>query len=228
MREALVIAREDTPGDKRLVAYLLADDGAAPEAAALRAELAQHLADYMLPGAFVTLAAWPLTSNGKLDRKALPAPGQDDLAARAYEAPQGALELALAGIWQELLGTERIGRHDHFFELGGHSLLATRLLSRVRQQLGIELALRDLFAQPTLAQMATLAAASRHTKITPMHAAARGQALALSWSQERLWFLGPPRRRRRIGLSHSGGAAPARRAGSRGPASGAGPHRRAP
>ncbi|HEU4845295.1 MAG TPA: amino acid adenylation domain-containing protein, partial [Burkholderiaceae bacterium] len=189
VREALVVAREDGPGDKRLVAYLLADDGAAPQANTLRASLALTLADYMLPAAFVTLDAWPLTPNGKLDRKALPEPGHDDLVARAYEAPQGALEVALAGIWQELLGIERIGRHDHFFELGGHSLLATRLLSRVRQQLAIEVSLRDLFARPTLAQLAVLAAKSRHHRIVPMHPAARGQSLALSWAQERLWFL---------------------------------------
>jgi amino acid adenylation domain-containing protein len=151
--EAAVIAREDTPGDKRLVAYVVMDE-AAFDASALRAALATQLADYMLPAAFVRLDAFPLTPNGKLDRRALPAPDATAVAARAYEAPVGPTEEALAAIWQELLGLERVGRHDHFFELGGHSLTAVQLAARLRERFDLELPLRALFECPQLSALA--------------------------------------------------------------------------
>ncbi|MES0070628.1 phosphopantetheine-binding protein, partial [Mesorhizobium sp. M0074] len=111
------------------------------------------LPDYMVPAAFVRLAALPLTPNGKLDRQALPAPDDDAYARTAYEAPQGEVETALAGIWAELLGVERVGRHDNFFELGGHSLLAVQLMERLRRlSLGVEV--RTLFARPVLCDLA--------------------------------------------------------------------------
>ncbi|QIO63385.1 hypothetical protein HA463_37850 (plasmid) [Rhizobium leguminosarum bv. trifolii] len=116
-------------------------------AVSLRAHLGGLLPDYMVPSAFVRLEALPLTMNGKLDRKALPVPDDDAYARRAYEAP-------LAGIWAELLGVERVGRHDNFFELGGHSLLAVRLLVRLTEALAVELPLAILFAKPTLAELA--------------------------------------------------------------------------
>ena len=167
VREALVIAREDSAGDKRLVAYLLAAPGAAPDAASLRAELAASLAEFMLPVAFVTLPAWPLTPNGKLDRQALPAPGQDAVAVRAYEAPQGVVEHAIARIWQQLLGLDRVSRHDHFFELGGHSLLATRAATELSRALGMQVALRSLFAQPVLHRLAETIGAGKSASATP-------------------------------------------------------------
>ncbi|MER9217299.1 AMP-binding protein, partial [Mesorhizobium sp. M0663] len=133
VREAVVVARQDLAGDKHLVAYVVCgpeagsdeDDGGGL-AGALRAHVSGRLPDYMVPAAFVRLAALPLTPNGKLDRKALPAPADGAYARTAYEAPQGAVETALAEIWAELLGVERVGRHDNFFELGGHSLLAVQ------------------------------------------------------------------------------------------------------
>ena len=190
VRDALVLLREDTPGDRRLVAYVLAHDGAAAaDAATLRRDLAAVLPDYMLPAAFVQLDAWPLTANGKLDRQALPAPGQSDLASTAYQAPQGDIETALASIWSSLLGARRVGRADSFFELGGHSLLAVRLISAVRTELGLELALRDLFAQPTLQGFAALAAATRPASMAAIGLADRAAPLPLSWAQQRLWFL---------------------------------------
>src|SRR6185295_311954 len=142
--------REDVAGDKRLVAYVVADEGVALQAAELRAALLAQLPEYMVPSAFVELEALPLTPNGKLDRKALPAPDAMALVTREYEAPQGETEEALAVIWRELLRVERIGRHDNFFELGGHSLLAVQLISRIRAVLGVDVALRDLFAQSSL------------------------------------------------------------------------------
>ncbi|WP_122658146.1 non-ribosomal peptide synthetase, partial [Burkholderia pseudomallei] len=118
-----------TATEKRLVAYYTGD----ADVAALRAQAAQHLPSYMVPSAYVRLDAWPLTPNGKLDRRALPAPADDAYARAEYEAPRGAKEEALAAIWRELLHVERVSRHDNFFELGGHSLLAVQLVSRLRQ-----------------------------------------------------------------------------------------------
>jgi acyl carrier protein len=162
VREAVVLAREDgaresAHGDKRLVAYMVAEDGVTLDAAALRTALAAVLADYMMPSAFVILDSLPLTANGKLDRRALPAPDQSVLAIREYVEPIGATEQALAAIWQELLGVPRVGRHDHFFELGGHSLLAVQLLLRMRQTYEIEVSLKDLFNKPILWELADLA-----------------------------------------------------------------------
>ena len=148
LREAVVLAREDARGDKRLVAYVTSD--ADVSAQDLRAHLARSLPDYMVPAAYVRLEAMPLTPNGKLDRRALPAPEDDAFGKRAYEEPQGPIETAIAAIWAELLHIERVGRYDNFFELSGHSLLALQLASRIRSRLGTEVALAEVFAQPTL------------------------------------------------------------------------------
>jgi acyl-CoA synthetase (AMP-forming)/AMP-acid ligase II len=143
IREAVVLAREDEPGHKRLVAYYTAEEPI--DSQALRATLAGMLPEYMLPAAFMQLERLPLTPNGKLNRAALPAPDMQGYAVRAYEAPQGEIEIALARLWSELLGVDRIGRHDDFFALGGHSLLAVRLVTRLREEMGVDLAVRDLF-----------------------------------------------------------------------------------
>ncbi|KFF61974.1 hypothetical protein IW00_18775 [Pectobacterium brasiliense] len=153
VQEAVVVAREDSPGDTRLVAYLCPQPGIELMPAELRQQLSTHLADYMIPSAFVMLDTFPLTPNGKLDRKALPAPDQTAVVSHGYEAPQGKVETKLAHIWQELLGLERVGRHDHFFELGGHSLLAVQLLNHMREQ-GMEVSLATLFSHPTLSELA--------------------------------------------------------------------------
>src|SRR6185503_16700660 len=152
VREAVVLVREDAPGEKRLVAYVAGDDTAGAEV--LRAHLGERLPEYMVPAAYVRLDALPLTPNGKVDRRALPAPEGDAFPARGYEAPSGKVEEAVAAIWAELLGAERVGRRDHFFERGGHSLLAVRVVSRVRQALGVEAAPGDLFERPVLADFA--------------------------------------------------------------------------
>ncbi|MHC2522916.1 amino acid adenylation domain-containing protein, partial [Rhizobium leguminosarum] len=198
--DAAVVAHADAAGDKRLVAYVVAKttDGSAEAdgaglAASLRAHLGGLLPDYMVPSAFVRLEALPLTVNGKLDRKALPVPDDDAYARRAYEAPQGEIETLLAGIWAELLGVERVGRHDNFFELGGHSLLAVRVLVRLTEALAVELPLAILFAKPTLADLALSvgevlngSGAQTAPVIMPV---GRDGALPLSYSQQRLWFL---------------------------------------
>ncbi|MFV3406513.1 amino acid adenylation domain-containing protein [Pseudomonas sp. NY15463] len=190
IREAVVLAREDQPGQPRLVAYFTAQsEGEEATPAGLRAQLQAHLPDYMVPVAYVALPAFPLTANGKLDRRALPAPDRTALFERGYEAPQGELERTLAQIWSELLQVERVGRRDHFFELGGHSLLAMRLVSQVRLRLGAELPLNALFAHAELAALADYLTSAQGSAVPPIVPAPAGQAGMLSYAQQRLWFL---------------------------------------
>ena len=151
VREAVVVVREDAPGDRRLVAYWVGGDGV--EADALHAHLAERLPEHMVPGAFARLEALPLTPSGKVDRGALPAPEGAARARRRYEAPAGETEAALAEIWSELLGVEQVGRHDHFFELGGHSLLALTLIQRMRKR-GLRVGIQTLFNKPRLSELA--------------------------------------------------------------------------
>ncbi len=155
VQNAIVVAREDAPGDKRLVAYIVARPGQQPTAETLRAALQTTLPDYMLPAAFVPLDAFPLTPNGKVDRSALPAPDWTP-AATAYTAPRTVVEEALVAIWQEVLGVARIGVHDNFFALGGHSLLATRVISRIQQTFQVAVPLRALFEAPTVTGLAAV------------------------------------------------------------------------
>ncbi|HEX8432754.1 MAG TPA: amino acid adenylation domain-containing protein, partial [Longimicrobium sp.] len=185
VREAVVMARQDAAGGKRLVAYVVGD----ARAEAMRAHLAEQLPDYMVPAAYVRLDAFPLTPNGKVDRKALPAPEGDAFAAREYEAPLGETERALAEVWAEMLGVERVGRWDHFFDLGGHSLLAVRVISRVRQALGVEVALGDVFTRPVLADFAAGLRATPGSRLPTIEPADRDASLPLSFAQQRLWFV---------------------------------------
>lgn len=152
VREAVVIGREEPLGDRRLVAYLTVSDEVGPDV--LREHVRVLLPDYMVPAAFVVLAAMPLTPNGKLDRDALPAPGRAAVHVREYEPPQSDVERVLVTAWQELLRIEQVGRHDNFFELGGHSLLALQAVSRAAETFGITLGLRDLFDRQTPARLA--------------------------------------------------------------------------
>jgi thioesterase domain-containing protein/acyl carrier protein len=152
VRAPVVVVREDAPGDRRLVAYNLGDGPVAIDA--LRVHLADRLPEYMVPAAYVWMELYPLTPNGKVDRKALPAPEGNAYAAGEYAAPVGETEEAVAGIWAEVLGVERVGRHDNFFELGGHSLLAVRVIARMRQVLGVEAPLAHLFSHPTVESLA--------------------------------------------------------------------------
>src|ERR1700722_7587482 len=191
VREAVVTAREDTPGDKRLVAYYIpvSSSNSEMDIEGIRSHLSALLPEYMVPAAYVRLDALPLTPNGKLDRKALPAPEQEAYASRGYEAPQGETETVLAQIWSEVLKLDRVGRQDNFFELGGHSLLAVRVISRLRQLLSIEVAMRDLFARPVLADLARGLKGAAYTELPPITAAERSERIPLSFAQQRLWFL---------------------------------------
>jgi acyl carrier protein len=156
VREAVVVARETSTGDKQLVAYVVTSPGADGAAAPgeLRDSLRRSLPDYMVPAHFVPLDALPLTPNGKVDRKALPAPAADAGAARDYEPPRTPAEELLAGIWGELLETGRVGRSDNFFELGGHSLLMAQVAARVRDAFDVELPMTVFFQEPTVAGLA--------------------------------------------------------------------------
>jgi amino acid adenylation domain-containing protein len=170
VREAVVTVREDRPGDRRIVAYLLTDDppdgdgdggGPADDVAGLRAALRTTLPDYMVPAAFITLRALPLTPNGKLDRHALPAPAFDRSATDEYAAPRNDLDEIIAGVWAEILGIERVGIDDDFFALGGHSLLATQVVVRLRTALPDDVgrvSVMDLFKNPTVRGLSGLVA----------------------------------------------------------------------
>jgi len=151
--QSVVLAREDAPGDQRLVAYVVPREQA-PSSAELKEHLLRTLPQYMVPSAFVFLETLPLTSSGKVDRKALPAPDSDRQLKDAYVAPRTDCELNLAGIWQQILRIEKVGVDDNFFDLGGHSLAAPRIISRLRTASGFSLPLRDLFEHPTVAGLA--------------------------------------------------------------------------
>jgi amino acid adenylation domain-containing protein len=155
VREAVVLAREESPGDKRLVAYVVPNLNPAPASHALRSFLKEKLPDYLVPSAFVFLDSLPLTPHGKVDRKALPAPEQSRPELdETFSAPRTAVEGPLAGIWAEVLKIDKVGIHDNFFDLGGHSLLATQVVSRIRRSLRVEVPLRTMFEAPTIAGLA--------------------------------------------------------------------------
>ncbi|MFN9546340.1 MAG: amino acid adenylation domain-containing protein, partial [Cyanobacteriota bacterium] len=194
IREAVVLAREDSSGEKRLVAYVTSDTAASTTdttalPAVLKAQLQGSLPDYMVPAAFVPLESLPLTPNGKLDRRALPAPESDAYVTGAYAPPKGPVEEAVAEIWSDLLKLERVGRHDDFFSLGGHSLLAVQVISRLRTILDLEAKLAELFARPVLADFAAGLAGTDSVDGGLIPSADRSELLPLSFAQRRLWFL---------------------------------------
>ncbi|HSF40732.1 MAG TPA: amino acid adenylation domain-containing protein, partial [Thermoanaerobaculia bacterium] len=155
VREAVVVAREDVPGDLRLVAYVVPAGEEAPAASDLRGFLAERLPEALVPSAFLVLPALPLTPHGKVDRQALPSPEPNRTEGdRPFVAPRSPAEESLAALWAELLGVPGVGVHDDFFALGGHSLAAARLVGRIRTSLGVELPVRSVFAHPTLEALA--------------------------------------------------------------------------
>jgi amino acid adenylation domain-containing protein len=193
VREAVVVAREDRPGEKHLVAYLVYGSGQQAQAAELRDHLKASLPEFMVPHEFVALEAMPLTRNGKIDRKALPAP-----AARASGAPgppqsRTAVEELIAGIWADVLHREQFSVTDNFFELGGHSLNTTQVASRIKEALGVDLQLRALFEAPTIQQLARLVEDAAHSPAAstkfPIPVVSRHDDLPLSFAQQRLWSL---------------------------------------
>jgi amino acid adenylation domain-containing protein len=190
VREAVIIARENQETGKQLVAYYTGEEIGAE---ALRLYLSAMLPDYMAPVAYVHLESLPLTQNGKLDRRALPAPEGQAFISRGYEAPLNETESRIAQIWAALLSLDRVGRLDNFFDLGGHSLLATQVISRVREVFKLELPLRVLFEAPTLAELAAQVdranQAAQGVSLPPIIPIASGSPLPLSFAQQRLWYI---------------------------------------
>ncbi|MEV0116656.1 amino acid adenylation domain-containing protein [Streptomyces sp. NPDC050844] len=193
---AAAVIREDRPGDRRLIGYVVpGTDHATPDAAQVKQAVADRLPEHMVPSAVVVMDALPLMPNGKLDRKALPAPDYTG-GNGPFRAPRDAREEILAGLFAEVLGIEPggIGVDDNFFTLGGHSLLAMRLIGRIRAVLGTDLAIRDLFTAPTIATLARTLdtgtdAGSRTNRPALVAATTRPQPMPLSFAQRRLWFL---------------------------------------
>ncbi len=190
VREAIVADRADPLGSRRLVAYVIPGGEVGPALVpVLRAHLEARLPSYMVPAAFVLLAAFPLSPSGKVDRRALPEPAPEGA---PYLAPRTPAEEVVAGLFADLLKQERVGARDDFFALGGHSLLATRLASRLRQAFDVELPLRQLFERPTVAGLASAIEELRAegaTPAPPLLPARLDGAAPLSFAQERLWFL---------------------------------------
>ena len=174
-----------------MAAYYVAEEGGDEVGAeALRSHLAVRLPDYMVPAAYVRLSRLPLTPNGKLDRKALPAPDGEAYATRSYEAPQGEVEETLARIWSEVLGLERVGRHDNFFDLGGHSLLAVRVLLKVRKHYNSDHKISTLLQCTSLCEYATLVTRKLTSDASrPIKARSVQNRAVASFAQQRLWFL---------------------------------------
>ncbi|HLF24980.1 MAG TPA: amino acid adenylation domain-containing protein [Anaerolineae bacterium] len=200
IRQAAVLAREDTPGDKRLVAYLVPQTAPAITVSQLRNDLAATLPAYMIPTVFVFLPALPLTPNGKVDRRALPPPDETRPALEAtLVAPRTPAEERLAEVWSQVLGVKQVGIHDNFFELGGDSLLSLRVIAKARQA-GYTLALKTFFATPTIAELAAALGQASAVQAPAEQAPLSGPA-PLTIDQS--WFLGqteidPERRRRNI------------------------------
>jgi amino acid adenylation domain-containing protein len=192
VREVVVAVREQG-GDRRLVAYVVPRPGEESSAADLRAFLEERLPEYMVPGSFVWLEALPLMANGKVNRSALPEPLEAAGMLTEAVAPRTLVEDLLAGIWADLLGRERIGVLDEFFALGGHSLLATQMASRIRAALQVEVPLRTLLANPTVAAQAieveAILAGRRGLEAPPIVPVPRDRQMPLSFAQQRLWIV---------------------------------------
>ncbi|WP_319451187.1 MULTISPECIES: non-ribosomal peptide synthetase, partial [unclassified Mycobacterium] len=185
VEQAAVIAREDRPGDRRLVGYITETDTGTVDPVRVRSALADRLPPYMIPAAVVVLEALPLTPNGKLDTRALPAP---EYSACEYRAPTNAVEEILAGIYAQVLGVERVGIDDSFFEIGGDSLLAMRMVAAINTSLDAGLSVRAVFDAPTVAQLAPLIREDVGRR-DPLVLAERPAVVPLSFAQQRLWFL---------------------------------------
>ncbi len=195
IRENVVLIREDAPGNQQLVVYAVPSASSVPTLAEIQTFLRAKLPAYMIPSVFVSLEMMPLSANGKIDRRALPVPAYENQHEDDESAPFTQLEHMLAEIWRSLLGRPRIGRDANFFECGGHSLLATQLISRVRDQLQVELPLRSLFQAPTIASFATLIETYQHMAqeyiLPAIQPVDRDSLLPLplSFAQQRLWFM---------------------------------------
>lgn len=191
VRQSVILAREDRKNDQRLVAYMVTSDGASPESSKLRDHLRAYLPDYMVPQHFVTLPVLPLTSSGKVDRKALPAPDVGDVDESKIVHAENPIEEQLIELWREILGLEKVGVTSDFFELGGHSLLGTQMFARIKHIFSINIGLRKLFEAPTIRQLAAVIQQETQSgqlqlKMLPR---APGEQAVASTQQQRVWYL---------------------------------------
>ena len=194
VREVVVVCLETSPGVKDLVAYVVPTSGSTLDSTALREFLKTRLPDYMVPAVYVLLDTFPLTSNGKINREALPEPDPAHrVGGLTFVPPRTPFEEALAKIWRKFLKIEQIGVHDNFFDLGGHSLLATQVVARIRELVGAEVSVRVLFDCPTIEELAEALPATSSTRpplsSPPLRPQSREESLPLSFAQQRLWFL---------------------------------------
>lgn len=196
IKDAAVIAREDTPGDKRIAAYLVPREGNTLNVSEIKQSLSGRLPEYMIPYAFVFLPKLPVTSNGKIDRRALPAPDINEIMKELksnYAPPRTAVEEVIAAIWSDILKIQKVGINDNFFELGGHSLLATQVISRIKSTFKLEIPLRSIFENPTVSRLSHIVEAEEMNKKGLWNAAILPappeENVPLSFSQQRLWFL---------------------------------------
>ncbi len=194
VEQVVVMAREDEPGNKLLVVYFVSEKGFEPVTSELRNFLKKQLPEYMIPSFFILLESLPIMPNGKVDRKALPAPDQKRLELdKVFLAPSTPTEIPLAEIWCRLLNLNEVGVNDNFFELGGHSLLATRLISRIGDVFKVEIPIRDVFELPTVAGFAeritTAIQSGLNLQMPPLQPVPRQEKMPLSFAQQRLWFL---------------------------------------
>lgn len=188
--QSVVLAREDRQNDQRLVAYLMTRDGTSPETQAMRDHLRAALPDYMVPSHFVVLDKFPLTSSGKVDRKALPAPVLGEIDESSFALPENPIEEQLVAVWRDILGLEKVGVTNDFFELGGHSLLGTQMFARVKSLFGINIGLRKLFEAPTIRQLAAII--DHETRSGNQQAKIQlrtSDQVAYATSQQQVWYL---------------------------------------
>ncbi|MEJ7558100.1 MAG: non-ribosomal peptide synthase/polyketide synthase [Pedobacter sp.] len=188
VKQAVVLAKEDITGNMRLIAYIVPGDKLDKEA--IQNYLQKKVPHYMVPALWVEMEHFPLTLNGKIDRKALPNPEETDLLHAQYTAPRNDLEKALSVIWQQVLQIEQVGVHDNFFALGGHSLLGMQVVSAIRQELALELPIKSLFIHPTIAGLAAQLGQQQEQHLLPIKPLQHNVgSIPLSFSQERLWFI---------------------------------------
>ena len=188
IKQAVVLAKEDKAGNKRLISYVVANGNFEKEK--IITYLRNQLPEYMVPGLWIEMDSFPVTPNGKVDKRKLPEPDISELLSVEYVAPRNETEEKLAQVWKELLGAERVGIHDNFFELGGHSLLVIRLISAIRKNFEVEINVNSVFEYPTLEALANhIQSKSGGQTLTSISVQKRPERIPLSYSQERLWFL---------------------------------------
>ncbi len=193
IQESLVLANIDDKNNQRLFAYYINHSDKKAQLGDLRQQLKQHLPDYMIPSAFIEVQKWPLSANGKINKKALPKAEDHHFVNADFVAPTGNTEIELSQIWQHALGLNDIGIHDNFFEMGGHSLIATQMIGQISETFGIDISLKDFFEQATIAELAELinrgSDIHQSSSLAPIEVYGKSLSIPLSQAQHRLWII---------------------------------------